>query len=694
MRRNGPPVLPGIDVLIKRDLANLRGRSLGLLTGAGGITANVIPTISALWEQDGLRLAALFSAEHGLRGTAPAGALIDSSRDTATGLPVYSLYGTHREPTDEMLEGIDTLLVDLQDIGVRYYTYAATVRAVLQVAARRRLPVVLLDRPNPITGIALEGPVAEPGFQSFVCPALVPTRHGLTLGELARWMNRAEGIGAPLQIVPMHGWRRDQWFEDTGLPWVPPSPNIPTPETCLIYLATCLIEGTPVSEGRGTAQPFQIFGAPWIDAETMAGYLNGLKLPGVYFRPAWFQPTASKHAGQTCGGVQLHIVDRRSFAGVPTGLHLLAALRLLYPEQMHWTRDESGAYYVDLLLGSDAPRLALERGTTVDDLVASWQTGLQKFSTERQEFLLYQVQPRTTVSGAQDTLSLSEETNARTGDVDTLSPLEILQLISEEDATVAGAVAGELPAIATGVEHVVAAFRAGGRLIYAGAGSSGRLGVLDAAECPPTYGTDPSQVVALLAGGPPAMTRSVELAEDNEAQGGREVDALAVSTRDVVLGIAASGRTPYVAGALRRARELGAYTIALVGNADGSVAAAAELVIAPQTGPEVIAGSTRMKAGTAQKLVLNMVTTTAMICTGRTYGNLMVNMQAVNSKLRERMRTIVAKATGTSPEVAAYALSLADDEMKTAIVMLRAGVDAGEARIRLDRVGGVVRSAL
>ncbi len=288
----------------------------------------------------------------------------------------------------------------------------------------------------------------------------------------------------------------------------------------------------------------------------------------------------------------------------------------------------------------------------------------------------------------------TEDSNPRTADLDTLPTAEILRRINAEDATVAGAVAEELPAIAAVVERVVAAFNRGGRLIYAGAGTSGRLAMLDAAECPPTYGIDPGRVQGLLAGGPMAMTTSVEAAEDDEAQGAREVDALGVGADDVVLGIAASGRTPYVVGALRRARARGACAVALVGNRDGPVAAAAELVIAPRTGPEAVTGSTRMKAGTAQKMVLNMISTAAMVRTGHTYGNLMVDLHASNSKLRDRARRIVVQATGAGPEAAAEALSAAGGHAKTAIVMLRAGVDAQEARARLEQAGGRVRQAI
>lgn len=288
----------------------------------------------------------------------------------------------------------------------------------------------------------------------------------------------------------------------------------------------------------------------------------------------------------------------------------------------------------------------------------------------------------------------TEDINPRTVDIDLVSTAEMLRRINAEDARVAEAVGRELVSVEAVVERVVAALTAGGRLIYVGAGTSGRLGVLDAAECPPTYGTDPRQVQAVLAGGPVAMTRSVEAAEDDEEQGAGAVETLGVGTRDVVLGIASSGRTPYVVGALRRARARGSYTAALVGNADGPVAAMAHVVIAPRTGPEVVAGSTRLKAGTAQKLVLNMISTAVMIRMGHTLGNLMVDMRATNTKLRARAQRIVVHATGRAANDVARALGDADGEVKTAIVMLRADIGADEARYRLARAHGVVRGAL
>lgn len=289
---------------------------------------------------------------------------------------------------------------------------------------------------------------------------------------------------------------------------------------------------------------------------------------------------------------------------------------------------------------------------------------------------------------------LPEDINPLTRDIDTLDTEAILRLINEEDQGVPLAVAKVVPAIAAVVEQVVAALNAGGRLLYVGAGTSGRLATLDAAECLPTYGIDPQRIQAIMAGGPKAMTEPAEGAEDDAAQGARDMDALRVGERDMILGIAASGRTPYVVGALDRARTLGASTAALVGNPRGPVAAAANLVIAPDTGPEVVAGSTRMKAGTAQKMILTMISTAAMIRTGRTYGNLMVHMRVSNAKLRRRAIRMVSQATGASEETARAALTAAGSQISTAIVMIETGLSPSQARERLAQADGVVRQAL
>jgi N-acetylmuramic acid 6-phosphate etherase len=289
---------------------------------------------------------------------------------------------------------------------------------------------------------------------------------------------------------------------------------------------------------------------------------------------------------------------------------------------------------------------------------------------------------------------LPEDVNPLTDDIDILDTATVLRRINEEDSSVPQAAARVLPEVEQVTERVIAAFRAGGRLIYVGAGTSGRLAALDAAECPPTYGVDPRQIQAIIAGGPATMTASVEGAEDDEDQGSRDLAAREVGERDVVLGIVASGRTPYMVGALRRARALGACTAALVGNPRGPVAETADLVIAPDTGSEVVAGSTRMKAGTAQKMILTMISTTTMIRTGHTFHNLMVGMHAGNSKLRGRALRMISQATGADGETARRALDAADGQIKTAIVMLTDRTTAAQARERLARADGVVRKAL
>ncbi len=382
-------VKPGIDMLLERGLGDLDGAAVGLLTGASGVTSTLVPTVTALHAHPGARLISLFGAEHGVRGEAAAGEHVASGRDPQTGLPVHSLYGETREPTDAMLEGLDAIIVDLQDVGLRYYTYPSTVHALLRAAAPRKLVVMILDRPAPLTGTVVEGPITGQQYRSFVSTPVAPIRHGLTLGELAQWMNASDNIRADLRVIAMEGWQRERWFDETGLAWVPPSPNIPTLDTCLAYTATCLIEGTTVSEGRGTPQPFQLVGAPWVDGLALAERLNMRELPGVRFRPTWFRPASSKHATHTCSGVQMHITDRTSFAGVRTGLHLLAVLRQLYPEQMHWAASKDGGYFVDLLLGTDQPRQAIDRGEDVDGIVASWNSGTETFEAQRRSVLLY-----------------------------------------------------------------------------------------------------------------------------------------------------------------------------------------------------------------------------------------------------------------------------------------------------------------
>ncbi len=384
-------VLPGIDVLLRERLDLIADRRVGLISNASGVTHNLSSDVDALRRAPNVQLAALFGPEHGFDTLAADATPVESSVDPRTGLPVYSLYGDARKPATETLAGLDVLVFDIQSVGVRFYTYVTTLLYAMQAAAGQGLAFVVCDRPNPIGGEIVEGPVLERGLESFVGPGPLPIRYGMTVGELARLYNEAWGVGCDLTVVPCAGWRRAMCFDDTGLPWVPPSPAMPWPSTALVYPGTCLIEGTNLSEGRGTALPFHHIGAPWIDGWEVARALNRLDLPGVRFRPVSFQPAADKWAGQRCGGVQLHVTDRRAFRPVTAGLHVVATVRSLYPGKFAWREGIENLDHVtiDLLTGTGKVRRALESGVSVVDLVASWADGLDQFVRASRAYLLY-----------------------------------------------------------------------------------------------------------------------------------------------------------------------------------------------------------------------------------------------------------------------------------------------------------------
>jgi uncharacterized protein YbbC (DUF1343 family) len=290
-----------------------------------------------------------------------------------------------------MLEGLDLLVFNIQTVGVRFYTYITTLLYTMQAAAESGIAYIVCDRPNPIGGQIIEGPVLESGYESFVGPGPLPIRHGLTIGELAKLYNEAWGVGCDLTVVPCSGWRREVWFDDTGLPWVPPSPAMPWLETAIVYPGTCLVEGTNLSEGRGTALPFHLVGAPWVDGARLADALNEQELPGVRFRPTVFQPSADKWAGQRCGGVQLHVTDRRTFRPVTAGLHVLAAARGLYPDALSFrgSGEDSRRPHLDLLAGGSSVRSGLEAGLGVAEITSTWGMGLDAFAERRKACLLY-----------------------------------------------------------------------------------------------------------------------------------------------------------------------------------------------------------------------------------------------------------------------------------------------------------------
>jgi uncharacterized protein YbbC (DUF1343 family) len=340
------------------------------------------------------QLAAIFGPQHGFRSDVQENMIeTGHGRDEIRRVPVYSLYSDTREPTADMLHGLDVLVVDLQEVGTRIYTYIYTMANCLKAARRQGLHVIVCDRPNPIGGLDVEGPVLVRGFESFVGLYPIAMRHGLTIGELARMFNDRFGIGANLDVIAMEGWRRDLYHDTAGAPWVMPSPNIPTLDSAIVYPGTVLFEGTSVSEGRGTTRPFELVGAPGVVADRFAEEMNRRRLPGVVFRPTVFEPTFHKHAKQTCGGCQIHVLDRREFRPVITGAALIAAFRAADPQGFCW-RDPPYEYEhekrpIDILAGSSELREQIEAGVAVDEIARSWEAEVAQFVKVRSTFLIY-----------------------------------------------------------------------------------------------------------------------------------------------------------------------------------------------------------------------------------------------------------------------------------------------------------------
>lgn len=384
----------GLEVLCEDDFALLRGRRVGLMTNPSAVDQRLTSAYTLLTGTPDVNVTALFGPEHGFAGAVSDGQRIASATDSRTGLPVYSLYGATYRPTATMLAGVDVLVCDIQDIGVRYYTYPWTVSHLLEAAGEHGVRVVILDRPNPLGGVRIAGPALDMSQSSFVGRFPVPVQHGMTLGELARWINATwNPTPADLAVVRCEGWQRDRLWEHTGLAWVAPSPNMPHLSTLHHYPGACLVEGTTLSEGRGTALPFEIVGAPWIDALALADQLNSESWAasmGARFRPHSFHPTASKWAGDECLGVQVHITDRACWRPVDVWIGVIATIRTMYPDQFEWNER-----HFDRLIGSSWVRKEIEASggksihAMLTRLAAEWIEDDNAFEIERRPYLLY-----------------------------------------------------------------------------------------------------------------------------------------------------------------------------------------------------------------------------------------------------------------------------------------------------------------
>ncbi len=395
-RKASHGVRPGIEVLASRRFAPLRGLRVGLVCNPTAVDRRLRHAADVLSEAPGVRLGALFGPEHGVRGDVQYMEAVGDARDRATGLSVHSLYGASEEslrPRRSQLVGLDALVFDVQDVGTRYYTYQATMLLCMEAAASAGLRFVVLDRPDPVGGRAVEGPALRPAFRSFCGLHDLAVRHGMTVGELATLFRAERRLDLELEVVPCEGWRRDQDFAATGLPWVMPSPNMPTPDTALVYPGMCLLEGTNLSEGRGTTRPFHLFGAPWLDGEQLARDLDAERLPGVRFRPAGFTPTWDKHAGVHCHGAELHVTDPVAFRPFRTGLACVAVARAQDPDRFAWRTEPyefvSGIPAFDLLCGSDRERRAIEAGAGWRDLAHAFAGEERAFLRRRARFLRY-----------------------------------------------------------------------------------------------------------------------------------------------------------------------------------------------------------------------------------------------------------------------------------------------------------------
>jgi uncharacterized protein YbbC (DUF1343 family) len=384
----------GLEKLLNERLGDLRGARLGMICNQSSVNHQLRHAADLLHEHRGANLTTLFGPQHGIRGDVQDN-MVETAHaiDRVTGVPIYSLYSETREPTGEMLSNVDVLVFDMQDVGCRIYTFVYTLANCMRAAKKYGKRVLVCDRPNPINGVSVAGTVLDPQFASFVGQFPLATRHGMTVGELALMFNKKFGIECELEVIEMSGWSRELWLDQTSAPWVMPSPNMPTLDAATIFPGTVHLEGTQMSEGRGTTRPFELVGAPYIASEEYARQLNSIGFPGVYFRACGFQPTFQKHAGQTCGGVQIHVTERDACEPVIVGVATVKIAHDLYPEHFKWKEPPYEYVYdknpFDVIAGTDKLRAAIERQESLETIQSGWQEALNIFAGEREPFLLY-----------------------------------------------------------------------------------------------------------------------------------------------------------------------------------------------------------------------------------------------------------------------------------------------------------------
>ncbi|MFW6280674.1 MAG: exo-beta-N-acetylmuramidase NamZ domain-containing protein [Halanaerobium sp.] len=383
----------GLENFIDNKLDQLKNKRIGLVTNHTGLTTDLKNNIDLFYKHPDLNLVKLFGPEHGVRGNAAAGDKIDNQIDPKTGLEMISLYGANKKPSAEMLADLDLVVFDIQDLGLRFYTYLSTLLYTIESCGENSVQLFLLDRMNPL-GRKVEGNIVQPKFSSFIGLYPLPHRHGMTFGEIAHWANREFDLNAELEVIKCSGWQGESFSELTAvnnLFWIPPSPNIPSFKTAVIYPISCMLEGTNISEGRGTAKPFEYFGAPWIDPEKLKNELENKELPGLRFRAVYFIPQSSKHQGKECGGVQILVSDQNKVDSYLSSLTIIKTIFALYPDQTQWLKPpkQSQHYFFDLLMGTDQIRKMLDQNYGPEKIIAAWQQELKVFKKTREKYLIY-----------------------------------------------------------------------------------------------------------------------------------------------------------------------------------------------------------------------------------------------------------------------------------------------------------------